>query len=138
MARGVDIRINDVKERIYSVLWAVKVIWKSDVAGIISVLTMAHFQLPLCKVGLLFKINVKMHVLMKVKNCNVPSKNGPLHTGSYNLSPRTLKDNWQDLLKVSTKDNSKSTKGPVRVMQISKRTIHCLHNVSMLHGCLIP
>jgi len=68
----------------------------------------------------------------------MPPKGGFAHTGSYNLCSRTLKNNWQDLLKVFTKDNSKATKGPVRVAQIPKGAINCLHNMSVLHGCLIP
>jgi hypothetical protein len=115
MARDMNVRIDDVKKGVHSVFWTVEVIWKSDVAGIISVLTMAHFKLPPCKVGLLFKIGVETHVLMKVKNCDVPPKDRPLYTGSHNLSPGTLKDDWQDLLKVPTKDNSETTKGLVRV-----------------------
>ena len=94
MARDVDVRIDDVKKEVYSVLWAVKVIWKNDVAGIISVLTMAHFQLPPCKVGLFYNLGVETHVLMKVKNCNVPPKDEPLHTDTHNLSPETLKNDW--------------------------------------------
>ena len=34
MARDVDVRIDGVKKEVHSVLWAVKVIWKNDVAGI--------------------------------------------------------------------------------------------------------
>src|SRR5882757_1214068 len=99
---------------------------------------MPHFQLPPCKVGLFFNLGVETHVLIKLKNCDLSPQNGLLHTGSYNLSSRTLENDWQDLLKVSTKDNSKTTKGLVRVAQILKGTMHCLHNVTMLHGCLIP
>jgi hypothetical protein len=48
------------------------VVREKDVAGIISVFTMANLQLPTCKVGLLFKKGVKTHVLMKLRNCDVP------------------------------------------------------------------
>ena len=61
-----------------------------------------------------------------------------MHTGSHNLSSGTLENDWQDLLKVPPKDNGKATKGPIRVVQISKRVINSLHNVMMLHGCFIP
>jgi hypothetical protein len=115
VVRNVDARVDSVNKGINGVLCTMKVIWKSNVEGIISVLAMAHFQLPLCKVGLFFNVGVKVHILMKVKNCDMPPEDGPLHTGSYNLSPGTLEDDRQDLLKVSTKDNSKTTKGLVRV-----------------------
>jgi hypothetical protein len=138
VVRNMDARIDDVNEGINGVLYTMKVIWESDVEGIISVLAMAHFQLPLCKVGLFFNVGVKVHILMKVKNCNMPPEDRPLHTGSYNLSLGTLEDDQQDLLKVPTKDNSKTTKGLVRVAQIFKEAINCLHDVTMLHGCLIP
>ena len=65
-------------------------------------------------------------------------EDGPSHTGSHNLSSGTLEDHWQDLLKVPTKNNGKSTKRPVTVVQISKRAINSLHDMMMLHRCLIP
>jgi hypothetical protein len=75
---------------------------------------------------------------MKAKNYDMAPKVRPLHTGTHNLSPGTLEDDWQNLLKVPTKDNSETTKGSEIVAQIPERAIHCLHDVFMLHGCLIP
>src|ERR1700733_4064672 len=138
MIGNLDARIEGVNEGIHRVLWTAKVVWEEDVAGIISVFTMANLQLPPCKVGLFFKESVKTHVLMKLKNRDVPPQNRPPHTGSHNLCSGTLENDRQDLLKVATKNNGKTTKGLLRVAQIPKGAISCLHDVTMLHGCLIP
>src|ERR1700733_16049545 len=133
MIGNLDARIEGVNEGIHRVLWTAKVVWEEDVAGIISVFTMANLQLPPCKVGLFFEKGVETHVLMKLKNSDVPPQDGPLHTGSHNLSSGTLKDDWQDLLKVATKNNVKTTKGLLRVAQIPKGATNCVHDVTMLH-----
>jgi hypothetical protein len=83
-------------------------------------------------------MGVEAHILTKVKNSKVPPEDGTLQAGSHNLSPGTLEHDWQYLLKVTTKDNRKATKGSVRVTQIPKGAINCLHVVTMHHGCLIP
>ena len=57
-------------------------------------LAMANLKLPLCKVGLCFNIGIETHILVKVKNCDIPPKEGSLHTGAYHLSSTTLKDDW--------------------------------------------
>src|SRR6266852_2810731 len=109
-----------------------------NVAGIISMFTMANLQLPSCKVGLFFNMSVKAHVLMKLKNCDIPPQDGFSYAGTDNLRSGTLDNDRQDLLKVATKYHGKTTKGLVRITQIPKRAINCLHDVTMLHGCLIP
>ena len=100
--------------------------------------TMANLQLPPCKVGLSFNLGVETHVLMKLKNSDVSPQTGTLHAGTNNLSPGTLENDRQDLLKVTTKNDSKATKRLVRVPQVPKRAIHSLHDVAVLHGGLIP
>src|SRR6266849_2445034 len=114
MMRGVDIRIDGINEGGSSVLSALELIWQRNVVGLISMLAMANLKLPLCN------IDNETHVLMKVKNCNVSPQKGSLHAGTDNLILTTLKDNWQDLLEVPTKDNGNTTKRPVRVAQILK------------------
>ena len=71
MAKHMNARVDGVKKGIHSVFWTAKVIWKGDVERSISVLALPHFQLPPCKVGLFLNIGVEMHVLIKVKLCNV-------------------------------------------------------------------
>jgi len=138
MVGNVDARIDGINEGVNRVLCTAKVIWERDVEQVISVFAMSHFQLPPGKVGLFFNLDIKTHVLVKLKDRDVWPKDRFDHTGPYNLSSGTLENDWQDLLKVSTKDNSKTTKGLVRVAQIPKGAIHCLHNMTVLHGCLIP
>src|SRR5713101_1934155 len=117
---NVNVRIDDVNERIHRVFCT------------------ANLQLPPCKVGLFFKISVKTHVLTKVKNCDLPPKDGFFYAGPYNLRSGTLENDRQDLLKVTTKDNGKTTKGLVRIAQIFERAVNSLHDVTMQHGCFIP
>ena len=141
MVGNVDSRIDGVNKGVHSVFCTAEVIWKLDVAlinGVIPNLSMSNLQLLSCKVGLFFNISVKLHVLLKVKNCNVALEDGPLYTGSHNLSSGTLENHWQDLLKVPSKNNGKSTKRPVTVVQVSKRAINSLYDMVMLHGCFIP
>jgi len=135
---NVNVRIDDVNERIHRVFRTVKVVREGDVERIISVFTTANLQLPPCKVGLFFKISVKTHVLTKVKNCDLPPKDGFFYAGPYNLRSRTLENDRQDLLKVTTKDNGKTIKGLVRIAQIFERAVNSLHDVTMQHGCFIP
>src|ERR1700733_3144910 len=118
--RVANVRIDGVNEGGSSVLCTLELIWQRNVGGFISMLAMVDLELPLCKVGLSFNIGVETHILMKVKNCDLSPQNRSLHAGAYNLSSRTLKDNWQDLLEVSTKDNSNTTKRLVRVAQVLK------------------
>jgi len=54
------------------------------------------------------------------------------------LRSGTLENDRQDLLKVTTKDNGKTTKGLVRIVQIFERVVNSLHDVMMQHGCFIP
>ena len=77
MVGNVDARIDGVNEGIHSVLCIAKVIWKEDVAVINCVITnftMSNLQLPSCKVGLFFNMGIESHILMKMKNCDVPPK----------------------------------------------------------------
>ncbi len=67
-----DIGIDGVNERINRVDCTVKVMRKGDIEGVISVFPFSNFQLLACKVGLLFKVSVEPHVLVKVKNSDVP------------------------------------------------------------------
>jgi hypothetical protein len=138
MVGNVNVMVESVNKGIHSIFWTAKVVWKGDIVGFISVFTMANLQLPSCKVDLFFNMNVKTHVLMKVKNCNMVPQDRPFNRSSHNLSPGTFENNWQDLLKVTTKNNGKTTKGLFRVVQLPKGAINCLHNMSMLHGSLIP
>jgi hypothetical protein len=94
---------------------------------------MAHLKLPPCKVGLSFNMGILLHVLMKPKNCDEPPQHRSLQTGTHNLSSETLENDRQDLLKIPTKNNDKTTKGLIRVTQISKSAIHYLYNVLMLN-----
>ena len=43
MARNLNVRVYGVNKRINRILCIIKVIWKSDVAGIVSVFTTANF-----------------------------------------------------------------------------------------------
>src|SRR6266436_1537968 len=66
MIKNVDVRVKGVNEGILSVFCTAKVIREGDVTAIISVFAMANFQLPFCKVGLCFNMDVETHILMKV------------------------------------------------------------------------
>ena len=83
-------------------------------------LVIANFKLPLCKVGFSNNISIKVHILTKVKNCDISPQRGSLHTCAYHLSSTTLKDDWQDLLKVPTKNNRKTTKRLIKAVQVFK------------------
>src|SRR5712691_1420972 len=104
MTGNVNARVDGVNEGIHRVFCIVKVVRKGDVARIVSVFATVNLQLPPCKVGLFFKIGVKTHVLMKVKDCDLPSKDGISYNSLHNLSSGTLENDRQDLLKVATKD----------------------------------
>ena len=74
---NVNARIDGVNEGIHSVLYIAKVVGKKDVAvinGMITNFIMSNLQLPSCKVGLFFNMSVELHVLMKMKNCDVLPK----------------------------------------------------------------
>jgi hypothetical protein len=75
---------------------------------------------------------------MKVKKFDMVPQEGPFDAGSHNCSSGTFKNDWEDLLKVSTKNNSNTTKGLIRATQVLKGLMNCLYNMTMLHGCLIP
>jgi len=100
---------------------------------------LANLQLPSCKVALSLYGNVESHVLVKMKDFNRSPKERALDARCYSLASGTLDDNRQDLPKVPTKDNTKTTKRLFRVVKdVSESAIHCLHIVTMLHKGLIP
>ena len=139
MVGSVNVRIDGVNERGNGVLRTSKLMRECDVAILICMQALPHLKLPPCKVGLRFHSSVQAHVQVKVKDSDRPPQERPLHAGSHNLWPGTLEDNRKDLLKVSTKDNAKTTKWLVlTVPQIFKSGVNCPHNVLVLHGCLIP
>jgi hypothetical protein len=77
MVGNVNARIDGVNKGIHSVLYIAKVVGKEDVAvinGMITNFIMSNLQLPFCKVGLFFNMSVELHVLMKMKNCDVLPK----------------------------------------------------------------
>src|SRR5258708_8396418 len=113
-------------------------VWKRNVASFICMFPMAHLELPLCKGCFSFNSSVKAHILIKLKNCNLPPWDRSLHTGPHNLSSRTLEDNRQNLLEVTTKHYGNTTKGPIRVTPVPEGAIHCFHDVVVLHRSLIP
>jgi hypothetical protein len=90
--RSVDIRIDGINEGGNSILSTLELIWQRNIKGLISILAMANFKLPLCKVGLFFNIGIEIHVLMKVKNCNICPQVRSLYIGTNHLSLRTLKN----------------------------------------------
>ena len=61
-----------------------------------------------------------------------------MHAGIDNIRPGTLDDNRKDLLKVSTKDNKKATKGSIGIANVLEGAVDGLMDVIMLHRCFIP
>src|SRR5713101_9841554 len=59
---NVNVRIDDVNERIHRVFRTVKVVREGDVERIISVFTTANLQLPPCKVGLFIAYSPSLHL----------------------------------------------------------------------------
>jgi hypothetical protein len=60
-----------------------------------------------------------------------------VYRGIDNLWAGTFDNDREDLLEVTTKDHSETTKRHIRVTNISTGTIKCLLTVSMLHCDLI-
>ena len=74
-----------------------------------------------------------------MKDFNGSPEERVLDARCYSLASGTLDDNRQDLPKVPTKDNTKTTKRLFRVVKdVSESVIHCLHVMVMLHRGLIP
>jgi len=123
----------------YFVLFTLEGAWESNVPSLICVHALTNLKLPSCKVPLGLYNSVESHVLVKMKDIDGSPKEGALDAGCYSLASRTLDDNWQDLSKVPTKDDSQATKRLYRVIEdVSESTIHCLHIMAMLHWGLIP
>src|SRR6202023_478730 len=111
---------------------------KVDCSICSGVTTVTDIQLPLSKGTFLVQTNVEAHVLLEMQNGDRRPKMGALHAGIDNVWPGSLDDDRKDLLKVSTKDNRKATKGSIGVANIPEGAVDSLMKVTMLHGCLIP
>ena len=75
---------------------------------------------------------------MKMQNLHRRPKQGVLHTGIDHIWLESLDDKRKDLLKVSTKDNRKATKGSIGIVNVLEDVVDSLMDVMMLHRCFIP
>ena len=101
----IDSRVDGVNEGSDSVLRTFEMIRRIDIATFICMTTLANLQLPFCKVSLLKINSVQMYVDVKMKDLDVLPENGALQRSTNNLRSRTLLNNRQDLVKVTSKNN---------------------------------
>jgi hypothetical protein len=82
-----DPRVDGVNETVNSVLPALHMIWQRNNAALRrSVLALAHFQLPLCKLPLSCNLCVQAHILMKLNHSDRPPQHGVLDAGTHSLA----------------------------------------------------
>ena len=111
---------------------------KIDIATFICMTTLANLQLPFCKV-LLLKINsVQTHVDVKMKDLDVLPENRALQGSTDNLGSRTLLDDRQDLVKVTSKYHRHTTKEFIRLENVFHSAVDSFMEMTMLHECLVP
>src|SRR5258705_9932024 len=99
---------------------------------------MPNIQLPLCKFSLLFICCIKPHILCEFENLNGLPKSRALHRYSNYLSPISFDDNRKYLLKVSSKDNTQTSKWTIRASNILKCTVNGFMYMTTLHWSFIP
>jgi hypothetical protein len=138
LKRIIDSRINGVDEGWDSVFKALEVIRKVDVGALVCMTTLSDLQLPLCKVTLLRIVGVQLHVDFEMEDLDVPPKNGTLQWSTHNLRTCAPLDDWQNLVKVTSKNNTDATEWLIRVADIAKCSIDWLVQVTVLHKGLIP
>jgi hypothetical protein len=134
----IDSRINSINEGWDSVFKALEVIRKVDVGALVSMTTLFNLQLPLCKVALLRVVGVQLHVDFEVEDLDVSPKNGTLQWSTHNLRTCAPLDDWQNLVKVTSKNDTDATEWLIRVVDITKCSIDWLMQVTVLHKGLIP
>ncbi len=86
---------------------------------------MPNIQLPLWKFSLLFICCIKLHILCEFENLNGLPKSRALYRDSNDLNPISFDDNRKYLLKVSSKDNTQTSKWMIRALNI-RSTASCI------------
>ena len=109
---------------------------KIDIATFICMTTLANLQLPFCKVWLLKINSVQTHVDVKMKDLDVLPENRALQRSTNDLRSRTLLNNRQDLVKVTSEYHWDTTKGLIRFQNVFQSAVDSLMYMTMLHECL--
>ena len=71
---------------------------------------MSNIQLPVRKLAFLLMSSIEAHILFEFEHLDVGPNSGALHTCSNNICTATLDDNRENLLEVTSKNNSKTAK----------------------------
>src|SRR5262245_36415472 len=102
-----------------------------NIPFLICVSSMSHIQLPLCKLSFLWIIS-KSHVCSKMQDFEIIPYSGVLNASSNHLWSGSFHNDRKDLLKVTSKHHSKTTKGFITFTNILQSAIYSFLCMSML------